>query len=58
MVGKICIHEIIAMEHKALLNIKGMAEKYKNKYLYKSITTHYYNKNIKYFAHWLLNMYT
>ena len=41
MIGKICIHEMIAIEHKALVNIKGIAEKYKNKNLYKPITTHH-----------------
>ena len=56
MKGKFCTHEYITIEHKAFVNIKGIAEKYKNKNLYKPITTHHNNKNIKKFALNLFNM--
>ena len=56
MKGKFCTHEYITIEHKEFVNIKDIAEKYKNKNLYKSITTHHNNKNIKKFALNLFNM--
>ena len=45
MIGNICINEINAMEYKACVNIKGIAEKYKNNIFCKLITTHYYIEN-------------
>ena len=42
---------MIAIEHKVLVNIKDVTEKYKNIFFYKSITTPYDIVNAKYLAH-------